>query len=294
MRYSDYGPEYTAYYESRKRRFQIPDKLKLRGPKLHILLFILTILSTYIVNGIQYSLSIVSILFAHEMGHYLMCRRHGISATLPYFIPFPFPSVNPFGTLGAVIKMKSRIPNRRALFDVGVAGPLAGLAVTIPVLIIGLKKSSFISLSNVPEGTMGLGNSLLFSQLVRFILGPTPDGFDIILHPMAFAGWAGLFVTALNLLPIGQLDGGHILYAIFGHKSEKIYKYTMLVFIIICALWYQGWLLIILLLLWFGFRHPPPENDYIPIDRKRKFIGYATFFIFLISFIPRPFYFYGY
>jgi len=293
MRYSDYGPEYTTYYETKKRRFQILDKLKLRGPQLHLLLFLLTIGSTYLLQGIWYALSIVSILFAHEMGHYLMCRKYGISATLPYFIPFPFPNLNPFGTLGAVIKMKSRIPNRRALFDVGIAGPLAGLAVTIPVLIFGLSKSEFVSLQELPTGTMGLGDSLLFSQLARLVLGAIPEGYDIMLHPMAFAGWAGLFVTALNLLPIGQLDGGHVLYAIFGHKSEKIYKVVMISFIIVCALWYQGWLLLILLLLWFGFRHPPPENDYIPIDTKRKIIGYATFFIFLISFVPRPLYIYG-
>jgi len=294
MRYSDYGPEYTNYYESRQRRFSILEKLKLRGPQLHILLLVLTIGSTYLFQGIWYSLSIVSILFAHEMGHYLMCRRYGIGATLPYFIPFPFPNLNPFGTLGAVIKMKGRIPDRRALFDVGIAGPLAGLAVTIPVLIIGLSKSSFIPLSTVPQGAMGLGDSLLFSQIARLVLGATPEGYDIMLHPMAFAGWAGLFVTALNLMPIGQLDGGHILYALFGHKSDTIYKFMMIAFIITCALWYQGWLLLILLLLWFGYRHPAPENDFVPIDTKRKILGYATFVIFVISFVPKPLYMYGY
>ncbi|MFZ5516111.1 MAG: site-2 protease family protein [Candidatus Zhuqueibacterota bacterium] len=293
MRYSDYGPEYTNYFHARQSRFPILDKLKLRGPWLHILLLVLTFGSTYLLQGIWYSLSIVSILFAHEMGHYLMCRRYGISATLPYFIPFPFPKLNPFGTLGAVIKMKGRIPNRRALFDVGIAGPLAGLAVTIPVLIIGLSKSSFIPLSTVPQGAMGLGDSLLFSQIARLILGATPEGYDMMLHPMAFAGWAGLFVTALNLMPIGQLDGGHILYALFGHKSETIYKFVMIGFIITCAFWYQGWLLLILLLLWFGYRHPAPENDFVPIDTKRKILGYATFVIFIISFVPQPLYIYG-
>ncbi len=290
MRYPEYYSSDDYYYEHRNR-FRFLTKYHGDRPLLHIILFLMTIVSTYLVNGIAYSLSIVSILLAHEMGHYLMCRKYGISATLPFFIPFPIPQLNPFGTMGAVIKMRARIPNRRALFDIGVTGPLAGLALTVPILIIGLNNSEFVPLSKIPQGTLFLGESILFSQLAKFILGPTPEGFDTMLHPMAFAGWAGLFVTALNLLPIGQLDGGHVLYSIFGRKSQEIYKFVMGAFIIICAIWYPGWLLLIILLLWFGYRHPPPENDFIPLDPKRKLIGYFTFFVFIISFIPVPFYF---
>lgn len=285
--------EYYSYdgfsYQEQANNGSLLNRLKHNRLFLHIGLFFLTIYSTYITLGILYSISIISILLAHEMGHYLMCRRYGIGATLPFFIPFPFPQFNPFGTLGAVIKMKGRIPNRRALFDIGAAGPLAGLVVTIPVLIIGLLKSNFVPNAEIPSGSLMLGESMLFKQLAYLILGPTPEGFDTMLHPMAFAGWAGLFVTALNLLPIGQLDGGHILYSIFGHRSQQIYKFTMGAFIIVCAVWYPGWLLLIVLLLWFGYRHPAPENDYIPLDPKRKLIGYMTFCIFLVSFIPVPF-----
>jgi membrane-associated protease RseP (regulator of RpoE activity) len=265
------------------------NKIRTNRPLRHVILFLLTILTTYMAHGILYALSIISILLAHEMGHYLMCRKYGIPATLPFFIPFPFPQFNPFGTLGAVIKMQGRIPHRRALFDIGAAGPLAGLAVTIPVLVIGLKNTQFVPLQAIQPGTLFLGESFLFKQLSQWIMGPTPPGYDAMLHPMAFAGWAGLFVTALNLLPIGQLDGGHILYSIFGYRSEPIYKFAMAAFIIVCAIWYPGWMLLIILLLWVGYRHPAPENDFIPLDRKRKALGYVTFVIFLISFIPIPF-----
>ena len=220
-----------------------------------------------------------------------MCRKHNIRATLPYFLPFPFPPLNPFGTLGAVIKIEERIPNRKALFDVGVAGPLAGLFFTIIALIIGLKLSSIVKISSLSPNTLYLGESVLFSQLSRLIIGELPEGYDIVLHPIAFAGWAGLFVTALNLLPIGQLDGGHLLYAIFGQNSEKIYKMVLGIFVIICAVWYPGWILLIILLIWFGYRHPPPTDDFTPLDNKRRIIGYITFMIFIISFTPVPFYF---
>ncbi|UCE04585.1 MAG: site-2 protease family protein, partial [bacterium] len=268
MRHTEYytGNDCYHYYEQRNR-FNFLNKIKGNRPLLHVSLFLFTILTTYMVHGIAYSLSIVSILLAHEMGHYLMCRKYGISATLPFFIPVP---IGPFGTMGAFIKIRQRIPNRRALFDVGVAGPLAGLTLTIPILIIGLMNSNFVPLDDIPEGTIFLGESFLFSKLAEIVLGPIPEGYDTLLHPMAYAGWAGLFVTALNLLPIGQLDGGHVLYAIFGHNSQQIYKFAMVAFIIIGAFLYPGWLLLIVLLLWIGFRHPPPENDYIPLDPKRR------------------------
>jgi len=254
--------------------------------QINIILFLLTILTTYYVNSLSYSLSIIAILLSHEMGHYLMCRKYRIDATLPYFIPVP---LEPFGTMGAFIRMKSPIPNRKALFDVGAAGPIAGLVVTIPVLIIGLKLSTFIPKVQTQGFNLYLGESFLFSKMAEFILGPEPEGFDTMLHPMAYAGWAGLFVTALNLLPIGQLDGGHVLYALFGRKSQTIYKFALAAFIVICALWYQGWILLVLLLIWFGFRHPLPLDDFHEIDFKRRIIGYLLFLIFLISFVPVPF-----
>lgn len=261
---------------------------KIQGKRIqiNIILFLLTIFTTYYVNGISYSISIISILLAHEMGHYLMCRKYRIDATLPYFIPIPF---EPFGTMGAFIRMKSPIPSKKALFDVGIAGPLAGLAVTLPVLIIGLKLSHFVPKVQTSGFNIYLGESFLFKQMANLILGPEPEGFDTLLHPMAYAGWAGLFVTALNLLPIGQLDGGHVLYALFGKKSQTIYKFSLAAFMVVSAIWYQGWLLLILLLIWIGFRHPSPIDDYTAIDDGRKLLGYFIFFIFLISFVPVPF-----
>jgi len=286
-----YRNDTSGYQYYQKKTSGFFNKLRLNKPLINVLLFILTIFSTWLVNGIWYSISIVTILLAHEMGHYLMCRKYHIRATLPFFIPFPFPLLNPFGTMGAVIKIEERIPNRKALFDVGIAGPLAGLAFTIPALIIGLKLSTVVVETEISSTSLYLGKSFLFSQLSQLIIGNLPEGYDVALHPTAFAGWAGLFVTALNLLPLGQLDGGHILYAIYGHDSTKIYKFILAVFIVICAVWYPGWLMLIILLIWFGFRHPTPENDFTPIDNKRRILGYITFVIFIISFTPVPFYF---
>ena len=289
LNYGKDSPDFH-YYPPKSPRFV--NKLRSDKPIINIILFLLTIASTWLVKGVWYSISIIIILLAHEMGHYFMCRKYNIRATLPFFLPFPLPQLNPFGTLGAVIKIEDRIPNRKALFDVGVAGPLAGLFFTIPEIIIGLKLSPVIKVSDLPTNVIyyNLGESVLFSQLAKFVIGDLPAGYDIVLHPMAFAGWAGLFVTALNLLPIGQLDGGHVLYAIFGQNSKNIYKIVLGVFVIICAVWYPGWLLLIILLIWFGYRHPPPIDDYTPLDKKRRILGYIVFVIFIISFTPIPFY----
>lgn len=273
-------------FEKYHRRSWFLDKLKGTNPRINIILFLLTVATTWLVQGFWYSLSIITILLTHEMGHYLMCRRHGVAATLPYFIPLPLP---PFGTMGAVIKMEARIPDRRVLFDVGVAGPLAGLALTIPAIIVGLKLSYIIPLTSVPPGSYQLGESFLFSLISKLIIGEISEGYDVILHPLAFAGWAGLFVTALNLLPIGQLDGGHIAYALFGRRSVIVFRLTLLMFIAICIFFFMGWFLLILLLMWFGFKHPPPLNDFTPLDRKRKLIGALVLIIFAISFTPVPF-----
>jgi membrane-associated protease RseP (regulator of RpoE activity) len=263
-------------------------------PGLNAILFLLTCASTFLIgylpskrltDGLWYSGGIIAILFCHEMGHYLMCVRHRVQATLPFFIPFPVP---PFGTLGAVIRMDSRMPNRRILFDIGVAGPLAGLAVTLPAIYFGLKMSQIIVLGEI-EGSQQLGESVLFKWMSLLALGPLPKGHDTLLHPLAYAGWAGLFVTALNLLPIGQLDGGHILYALLGERSELLYRITLALFALICIILYPGWFLLIVLLLWFGYRHPPTMDHWTPLDSKRRVVAYLTFVIFVLSFTPVPF-----
>lgn len=263
-------------------------------PRLNVILFLLTCASTFYAgylpaerfsDGLWYCGGIIAILFCHEMGHYLMCVRHGVRATLPFFIPFP---LSPFGTLGAVIRMDSRMPDRRVLFDIGVAGPLAGLAVTIPAIYFGLKMSQ---IGIPPEaGTITLGESLLFKWISFLAIGPVPEGHDTFLHPLAFAGWAGLFVTALNLLPIGQLDGGHILYALMGERSESVYRVAIGLFALLCIVLYNGWFLLVILLLWFGYRHPPTMEHFTPLDSKRRIIAYFTLVIFILSFTPIPFY----
>ncbi len=263
-------------------------------PRLNLVLFVLTCLSTFFIgysldgrlsSGFWYSGGIITILFAHEMGHYLMCLRYRIRATLPFFIPFPS---LPFGTLGAVIRMDARMPNRRVLFDIGVAGPLAGLAITLPAIYFGLKMSTVLTVSGA-EGMFTLGDSLLFKALSNLALGPLPEGQDTLLHPLAYAGWAGLFVTALNLLPIGQLDGGHILYALLGDRGQKIYPVNMAMFALLCIVQYNGWILLVMMLLWFGYRHPPTQDDLEPLDFKRQILACLTFMVFVLSFTPAPF-----
>jgi membrane-associated protease RseP (regulator of RpoE activity) len=216
----------------------------------------------------------------------LMSRRYGIRATLPFFLPFPLP---PFGTLGAVIRMESTVSTRKALFDTGVAGPLTSLLLSIPAIVIGLRLSELIPVSQVKEGTLQLADPPLFSLIQRAVLGAVSENHEILLHPIGFAGWVGLFVTALNLLPIGQLDGGHIAYALFGRKSRSISLVAIVVMAFITVFYNPGWLLLLILMILFGFRHPAPMDDQTPLDGKRKLIGAIAFLAFLLSFTPTPF-----
>jgi membrane-associated protease RseP (regulator of RpoE activity) len=258
----------------------------MRRKVVNILLFVLTVLSTYWIGGGWYAFSLISILLAHEMGHFVMSRRHGVPATLPYFLPVPLP---PFGTFGAVIKMKGRMSSRRALFDIGVAGPLMGLLVTVPAIVIGLLLSEPVPLAQTQDNFIHLGDSLLFVFVQKVVLGDLPEGYDLVLHSVAYAGWVGLFVTALNLLPVGQLDGGHIAYALFGRKSKIIFGFTIMLWMGISFFFYVGWTLMIVLVLVFGFRHPPPLDDVTPLDLKRKILGGVVFSLFILSFTPVPF-----
>lgn len=227
----------------------------------------------------------MTILLAHEMGHYFMSRRYGVPATLPYFIPLPLP---PFGTLGAVIKMKGVVINKKALFDIGIAGPLSGFIVSIPFIVLGITMSSiqFVTREAV---AFQLGNPLLFKILQSLLIGDIPDGYDLVFHPFAYAGWVGLFVTALNLLPIGQLDGGHIIYAVFGDRSIWIFAASIALLTIITIFFNPGWLLLVILLLVFGMRHPEPYDMETGLDGKRKILALVMLLIFLLSFTPSPF-----
>lgn len=250
----------------------------------HIVLFALTALSTYYVGGPWYSLSIMTILLAHEMGHYFMSRRYGIPATLPFFIPFP---LSPFGTFGAIIKMKGIVINKKALFDIGAAGPLAGFFVSIPCVFVGMYLST-VGAAGTGAEYLRLGDPLLFKLLEWLVVKP-PPGKEILLHPIGYAGWVGLFVTALNLLPVGQLDGGHIIYAVFGEKSRWAYGLSIALLVALTLLYNPGWLAFIILLLLFGMRHPRPFDVETPLDRKRKILACLMLVVFVLSFTPAPF-----
>ncbi|HVN98278.1 MAG TPA: site-2 protease family protein [Syntrophorhabdaceae bacterium] len=252
---------------------------------LHILLFFLTICTTFFVGGPLYSLAIMTILLSHEMGHYFMTRRYGVPSTLPYFIPFP---MSPFGTFGALIRMKGNMTDRKALFDIGVAGPLAGFVVSLPFIILGIKLSKVEVVVNGP-GFEQLGDPLLFKILEGMIVGEIPRSFDLVLHPFAYAGWVGLFVTALNLLPVGQLDGGHVLYSVFGDRSRTVYRMVIVMLLALAVFYNPGWLFVSILLLIFGRHHPPPFDTETGLDTKRKVIAVIVLAIFVLSFMPAPF-----
>ena len=239
--------------------------------------------------GLPYSLGLLAILGVHELGHYLMARRHGIHVTPPYFIPVPMA----LGTFGAFIQMRSPVQDRRALFDVAVAGPLAGLAVAIPALLIGLQ-SSTVSSSSVPVAGMmsgaSVGSSVLFALVAKVSLGPTLEyGHVLQLSPLAFAGWLGLLVTALNLLPIGQLDGGHMSSAMFGRRtSGAIGSIAMWTLLLLAVFVWPGLMMWALLVFFIAGTSVSPLNDLTPLTPNRQWIGYATFGILALILAPLP------
>jgi membrane-associated protease RseP (regulator of RpoE activity) len=238
--------------------------------------------------GLPFAFPLILILMAHEMGHYILALKNNIRSTLPYFIPFP----NIIGTMGAVIKMKSAIPDRKALMDVGMAGPLAGAIIAIPTTLIGIALSTIKTVpaaSEMAEGGIILGESLLFKLLTWLVHGPLPANAQIIIHPMAFAGWVGLLVTFMNLFPASQLDGGHISYALFGSRHKTIGKITCLIFAIL-GIYYWPWYIWMIFVFFIGLGHPPPINDINPIDKKRRILGIICLLLFVLTCTPRPFY----
>jgi membrane-associated protease RseP (regulator of RpoE activity) len=273
-------------------------------PILHLVLFLATVATTIIAGalqqgvnplsepwalyrGIPFSFTLILILGTHEMGHYLVSRRHHLNVTLPYFIPAP-PIPFIIGTFGAFIRIRSPIQDKRALLDVGCAGPLTGVLVSVPVILAGLKMST---IKVLPEGAGGLilGEPLLFQLLSWLTFGALPPEQQILLHPVAFAGWIGLLVTALNLMPVGQLDGGHVAYALFPAFHRRI-SIACFILLGLCGIFFwQGWLMWGVLLYLLGFRHPPPYHDWIPLDRPRRLLGLLTIVVFVLTFSPTPF-----
>jgi membrane-associated protease RseP (regulator of RpoE activity) len=230
--------------------------------------------------GLPFAGTLLFILGVHEMGHYVAARLHGVNVTLPYFIPVPFLGL---GTFGAFIQMKSPVENRKALFDVGVAGPLAGFVVALPLMVIGLLQSHVVVRTSV-----GVGSSLLLRGLAAIIL-PHSANQAIALSPMAFAAWFGLLVTAINLLPMGQLDGGHVTYAVLGRFSRPIALVTFAILVVLGLSVWNGWLIWALFALMTGLQHPQPLNDITPLDWGRRLVGLFTLGLFFLLITPRPF-----
>lgn len=287
-------------------------------PRINLVLFLLTLLTTTMAGadsagafvtlgapwqslinlgaGLTFSIPMMAILLAHEMGHYLTSRRHGVDATLPYFIPAPFPSLFIIGTFGAFIKMKSAPRTRRAMFEIGAAGPWAGFVVALVAVILGLKLSTVTPL-DASAGGLNLGNSMLFWGISRVVLGVDPNAVNVDLHPMAFAGWVGLFVTTLNLLPVGQLDGGHVVYALLGERIHRIvsrlcWAGTALMVVVPYALGYDfwlGWLIWFGLVFFLGLGHPSTVDTHTRLAGNRRIMAWATIALFILTFSPVPF-----
>lgn len=233
-----------------------------------------------LLNGLPFSLPLMGILLSHEMGHYLLARKHRVHATLPYFIPG-------FPTFGAFIRMQSLPTNRRVLFDIGAAGPWAGVAATIPALLIGLSLSEVQPL-NPLDGGLYLGDSLLFLALTQLVLGVSGSDVSIALHPIAFAGWFGLFVTFLNLLPVGQLDGGHVVYSLVGRLHRWVARAFLVVIAVLGAHGWTGWFFWIGLLALLGIDHPPTRDFMSSLDPRRKVYAWCTIGLFVLTFMPVP------
>ena len=238
-------------------------------------------------KGIPFSFTLLLILGTHEMGHYLVSRRHHLDVTLPYFIPAP-PIPFIIGTFGAFIRIRSPIRDKRALLDVGCAGPLTGVLVAIPVILVGLKLSTVTVMGGGEEG-LTLGEPLLFKLLSWLALGPLTPEQNVVLHPAAFAGWIGLLVTALNLIPVGQLDGGHVAYALFPEHHRYISLVSLGLLVICGLLFWKGWLFWAGLIAFLGWRHPPPYQFWVPLDRRRRVLGIITIVVFVLTFSPTPF-----
>ena len=230
-----------------------------------------------------YSVCLMSVLTAHEFGHYFAAQHYRVPASLPYFIPFP----TLFGTMGAVIRMSPLIPNRRALFDIAAAGPIAGAMLAIPLSFTGIMLSERVSMGDDVPG-ITLGDSMLFLAFERILHGPAAEGVVLMLHPVGFAGWTGLFVTALNLLPIGQLDGGHVAYSVFGSRSVRVAVAAFVILASVCIWFGTSYLMLLVLLLLMGIRHRPTVDDSVALGRTRTRMAMALLALFALCFTPTP------
>lgn len=257
-----------------------------KGARRNVLLFLLTVLSMWAVGGWGLVGAGMSILMAHEMGHYLACRYYRVDASLPYFIPFPLHMV---GTFGAFIRIREPFPNRKALFDIGIAGPFAGFVVCIPMLVLGLLQSRVVPDATLEPGGLSFGEPLLFKWATWAVLGPVPPGHTLLIGSVGLAAWFGLLVTAWNLFPAGQLDGGHVSYAILRRRSVYV-SYAVIVLALGLVFYRPTWTLWTILLLVFGRRlHPPTLDDGSALGRGRVWLGILGAVVLVVSFTPEPF-----
>ena len=300
----------TTLFEPPIIKSGIPLKHQRDRPLINLFLFLATLASTMytgsvyyagfqanfttdipsvsLLTGTWYSLSILAILGTHEFGHYFACRYYNLNTSLPYFLPAPFMT----GTIGAVIRIREQIPTKRMLFDIGIAGPIAGFIIAVPTLFIGIWLSQVSPLPNSGDTLIiSLGEPLLFQIAASMIWGSIPEGYAINLHPMGFAAWVGLLVTSLNLFPIGQLDGGHISYATLGSRSTMVTLASALIVIglaFFSASWIIWAILIILMIVIAGPRHPPTLDNEVPLDATRNLIAVSAIIIFILCFTPTP------
>jgi membrane-associated protease RseP (regulator of RpoE activity) len=234
--------------------------------------------------GLPFCLAIMSILFAHEMGHYLACRYYGIDASLPYFIPFP----SLVGTMGAFIRIRSPFPDRGSLLEVGIAGPIAGFIVAVGALVFSMGQSRFV-VPETLEGAITLGDPLVL-KATQYLMGMTPPpGMDTYMHPICFAAWFGFLATALNLLPAAQLDGGHVTYALFARYHKRVSQAVIALLVPLAIFYWAGWWLWIILLLVLRLQHPSTLDDFEPLRRRHIVLGWIGLAMLILCFTPAPF-----
>ncbi|HVX10643.1 MAG TPA: site-2 protease family protein [Pirellulales bacterium] len=283
-----------------------------RKVKLPIILFAATCLSTFFVGmsswdflamltepvkmlrehsgqGAAYMLAVMGILLAHEMGHFLQAVRYGVPASLPFFIPLP---ITPLGTMGAIIALGGSQADRKELFDIGLTGPLAGLAIALPLTCLGLLTATpFPASSDASLGGMHFGDPLIFKILVAWLRPDVPPDSRLIVYanPLVVAGWVGMLVTGLNMLPIGQLDGGHVVYALLGKRAHWVARAMVVMTILFVVLAKQyGWLVMLTLVVVLGIKHPPTADDRVELGRKRTILGWLSLLIPIFCFPPVP------
>lgn len=271
----------------------------------NVLLFVVTAASVFLtgagnwglIGGLKLVVGLLAILLAHEMGHYLYCRYYRVDATLPFFIPAPWLPLGPqfawiplsfVGTLGAVIRIRGRIPHRRALFDIGIAGPLAGFAVCLPVLFLGTLEATLIPVPPPDSPNfISLGDPMLVQWAYAWLRESPPAGMAFLMGPLATAAWFGIFVTALNLIPIGQLDGGHVTYALLRERAALVSRLGSWLCVLL-VYFGPNWLFWSILLRILGRRHPPTFDDGAPVGRARAAVGVLGLLVFMVCFVPNP------